>query len=213
MLSGTITAHSDSNVGRAYVFFGKNTDLPIIHLFGDNPATVEAGSTFFSFGAAAQDFIDGDITASIVEGPLDVSTLGAKTVTYDVVNSRGFADHKERIVNVVDTTPPVIDLIGNSPKLVEVNTPYNDLGAIATDNLDGDVTANIVVGGLPINTSVLGSNIVTYDVTDSSGNAAHAERIVTVIDIAPPVITILGDNPATVEVGTSLYRCRRHRTG
>ena len=191
-----------SNVGRAYVFFGKNTDLPIIHLFGDNPATVEAGSTFLPFGAVAQDFVDGDLTDSIVEGPLDVSTLGTKTVTYDVVNSRGFTDHKERIVHVVDTTPPTIDLIGNSPKLVEVGIPYTDLGATALDNLDGDITGNIIVGGLPINTSVLGTSIITYDVTDSSGNAAHAERTVTVIDIAPPVITVLGDNPATVEAGT-----------
>ena len=38
--------------------------------------------------------------------------------------------------------------------------------------MDGDLTASIVTGGLPIDTSVVGNHTVTYDVSDSSGNAA-----------------------------------------
>ena len=49
---------------------------------------------------------------------------------------------------------------------------YNDAGATAADAVDGDLTANIVTGGLPIDTSAVGSHTVTYDVSDSSGNAA-----------------------------------------
>jgi PKD repeat protein len=73
---------------------------------------------------------------------------------------------------------------------VEGGASYTDAGASATDIVDGDLTASIVVGGLPINTSVLGTHTVTYNVTDSSGNAAaQATRTVNVVDTTTPVVT------------------------
>ena len=43
----------------------------------------------------------------------------------------------------------------------------------------------------PVNTSVLGTYTVTYDVTDSSGNeAVQVTRTVIVEDTTPPVITV-----------------------
>ncbi|MCP4166612.1 MAG: DUF5011 domain-containing protein [Chloroflexi bacterium] len=50
---------------------------------------------------------------------------------------------------------------------------YGDAGAAAWDNVDGDITANIVTGGLSeIDTNALGSYTVTYGVSDTSGHAA-----------------------------------------
>ena len=46
--------------------------------------------------------------------------------------------------------------------------------ATASDNYDGDITASIVIDATAVNTAVLGSYSVTYDVTDSSGNPAGA---------------------------------------
>ena len=44
---------------------------------------------------------------------------------------------------------------------------------------------------------------VTYDVTDSSGNAAvQVTRTVNVVDTTVPVITLVGANPQTIEVGS-----------
>lgn len=59
---------------------------------------------------------------------------------------------------------------------LEACSSYVDLGATAFDNLDGDVTAMIVTGGLPIDTSIIGTQTITYDVTDSSGNAAKTKK-------------------------------------
>ena len=42
---------------------------------------------------------------------------------------------------------------------------------LASDNYDGDITADIVTVN-NVDTSVIGSYTVTYNVTDSSGNAA-----------------------------------------
>ncbi len=41
---------------------------------------------------------------------------------------------------VVDTTPPVITLVGANPFTVNQGGTYTDPGATATDNVDGDLT-------------------------------------------------------------------------
>ena len=57
---------------------------------------------------------------------------------------------------------------------------YVDAGATATDEEDGDLTAAIRVSN-PVDTSVAGDYTVSYDVTDSDGNAAATRtRIVRV---------------------------------
>ncbi len=79
-----------------------------------------------------------------------------------------------------DLTPPTITLKGDATVTVTVGDPYTDAGATATDALDGDLTAKIVTTN-PVNTAQVGSYTVTYNVKDSSGNAATpATRTVTV---------------------------------
>jgi chitodextrinase len=82
-----------------------------------------------------------------------------------------------------DTVAPVITLNGASAiNLVEGST-YSELGATATDNVDGDITANIVIGGDVVNTSSVGTYVVTYNVSDAAGNAAaEVTRTVTVTE-------------------------------
>ena len=62
---------------------------------------------------------------------------------------------------------PVITLVGDTQITVEVGTTYTDLGATASDNYDGDITADISVTN-PVDTSVIGSYTVTYNVTDDA---------------------------------------------
>ena len=50
-------------------------------------------------------------------------------------------------VEPADTTAPVITLLGEDPVAITVGDAYVDAGATATDDVDGDITANIVVGG------------------------------------------------------------------
>lgn len=67
---------------------------------------------------------------------------------------------------------PVITLIGNNPLLLTQGDVFTDPGATAADPEDGDITANIVVGGDTIDTSVVGTSTITYNVQDSEGLAA-----------------------------------------
>ena len=125
-----------------------DTTAPVITLVGDTQITVEVGSTYTDLGATASDNYDGDISADIVIGgeSVDTSTVGQYTVTYNVSDSSGNdATEVTRTVNVTDTTAPVITLVGDTQITVEVGSTYTDLGATASDNYDGDITADISV--------------------------------------------------------------------
>ena len=76
-----------------------------------------------------------------------------------------------RTVNVVDTTAPVITLLGEAIVTIEVGTTYTDAGATALDNYDGDLTSSIVIVN-NVDTSTVGTYTLTYNVSDTSGNAA-----------------------------------------
>ncbi len=81
-----------------------------------------------------------------------------------------------------DTTPPVITLKGDNPYTLCVNTQYIDPGATASDNTDGDLTANILVTN-NIVAGVTGQYYVRYNVSDKAGNAAvEVVRTVNVIN-------------------------------
>jgi Txe/YoeB family toxin of Txe-Axe toxin-antitoxin module len=85
---------------------------------------------------------------------------------------------------------------------MEAGTPYLEPGYTSTDDRDGDITANVLVTG-SVDHTVLGSYTLHYNVTDSSGNPAEEKvRTVNVVDRTPPVISLLGDNPMILEMGT-----------
>lgn len=68
--------------------------------------------------------------------------------------------------------PPTIEIIGDPEVSVSVGDIYEDAGATAWDEEDGDISSEVVISGLPVNTSEKGIHMITYDVTDSSGNEA-----------------------------------------
>lgn len=118
-----------------------------------------------------------DSSVAVASQTLTV-TVGAKTTTYTVK------------INVVDTTAPVLQLIGANPAstnlvlfptLVFGDNGYVDPGAIAIDNLDGNISDLIVVTGTAVNTKAVGSYDLTYTVTDAAGNETSVMRTVNVV--------------------------------
>ena len=83
-----------------------------------------------------------------------------------------------------DMVPPVITITGSNPITIEVNTDYVDEGATAEDDIDGDVTNNIIVINNVIDSTV-GVYTVIYEVQDTAGNVSTIERIVNVVDELP----------------------------
>ncbi|MCM3712485.1 S-layer homology domain-containing protein [Alkalihalobacillus oceani] len=72
----------------------------------------------------------------------------------------------------IDKEKPVITLLGDETMSVVRGRSFEDPGATALDNEDGDITSSIVVTG-EVDTTTAGEYILYYDVTDEAGNAAE----------------------------------------
>ncbi|WP_200799155.1 immunoglobulin-like domain-containing protein [Tenacibaculum agarivorans] len=84
-----------------------------------------------------------------------------------------------------DVTPPTITLNGDAMITIVQGNTFTDPGATATDNIDGDISGSIVVGGDTVDVNTIGTYTITYNVSDAAGNAA-SEITRTVEVIAPP---------------------------
>ncbi len=80
-----------------------------------------------------------------------------------------------------DLSTPVIVLDGDDPYIVELGDTYTDPGFSATDDEDGDVSANVTVDDSEVNTEEIGEYSVEYSVTDEAGNVGTATRTVRVV--------------------------------
>ncbi|SDZ37987.1 HYR domain-containing protein, partial [Proteiniborus ethanoligenes] len=93
-------------------------------------------------------------------------------------------------VPVVDTTPPVIS--GVSDKSVLKDSTVDVLaGVTAMDNVDGPVA--VTANPSAIDTSKVGTTVVTYTATDAAGNTATATATFTVVETAVDVTGVTLD--------------------
>lgn len=83
-----------------------------------------------------------------------------------------------------DSTAPVITLVGPDELSLESEEIYEELGAVAQDDTDGDVTNIIQIEGVVSSGS--GVYRIEYSVVDAAGNSARSIRKVTRLEPSPP---------------------------
>jgi autotransporter-associated beta strand protein len=88
-------------------------------------------------------------------------------------------------VTVVDTTAPVITVLGANPATNYATVPFTDPGATALDACAGAVG---VATNNPVNVNSPGTYTITYTATDGFNNATNT-RTVVVLALVQPVIT------------------------
>ncbi len=113
-----------------------------------------------------------DVSAGTFSGN---SVTGISVGASDIVTCT-FINHENHI--------PVITLNVPNPDNILVNDgPYVEPGFLATDLEDGDITADVVVGGDVVDTTTPGTYFITYNVVDSLGAlAVQKTRVVNVSD-------------------------------
>ncbi len=145
--------------------------------------------------------MDGTEIEASVDGYYDLEKLG----TYEVTYKAGYKDKiakKTVTIVVVDTTPPVIELVSDPNNFTSPTVEYVEEGYVATDNYDGDITEAVV--------RVEKDGVVTYVVTDSAGNTAEVKRNIVYKDVIAPVLTLKGETYSAITVGTAYveYGCQ-----
>lgn len=163
--------------------FNHNTDnvAPVINLVGNSDITIEVNSIFNDPGYSCSDNFDKTCNV-VVSGSVDVSKLGKYTLEYNAIDSSGNkAVALKRIVNVVDTTAPVLSLIGDSILYYGLNQLYEELGYNVSDNSNEDI--NVVVDISNLDVTVSGTYDIIYSACDSSKNCTSLIRKVKVQSI------------------------------
>jgi len=155
---------------------------------GQTDITLEVGEAYEEPGATAQlsgTWIDTIPVSVEISGDVTTTVLGDYTVHYRA-SSNGYAVTAFRTVHLVDTQIPEITLVANPDTYTLPGKPYEEEGFSATDNYDGDITELVE--------RVEKDGIVTYTVSDSSGNTKQVTRTIVYHDPEPPVLTLAGDS-------------------
>ena len=142
------------------------------------------GSITFESGAVLSLNIDLPTSASYTlftadEGITGTPILEPAISGYTLKKS---TDGKSLILDLIDTTKPVINLIGASSVNEDYGASYADLGATVDDNKDGSRSLN---GVGSVNTSVPGTYTITFNAIDAAGNVADTVTRTVVVGAAP----------------------------
>ena len=137
--------------------------------------------------------------------------VGSYPITLTTTDSSGNETKTSFIIEVVDTTSPVVTSIADQTK--EVNTSIDSIKIEATDN-SGEAVTN-KVSGLPDGVSFdsetntisgtptkVGNYPITVTTTDVSGNEMTTKFTIKVVDTISPVVTSITDQ--TKEVNTAI---------
>ena len=152
-------------------------------------------------------FVDncgGPVTVTSSHQPGDIFQAGETLVTYTAVDSDLNQTSHSFTVNVLDTTDPTIEEL---PDTIHIPTPVDSCSAIvtwtepvATDC--GNVTAT---SDIPNGSELgIGSHIITYTISDDSGNSTMGSFLVVVSDGEAPTISNM---PLDVTVTNTTSLC------
>merc|ERR1712195_316635 len=145
---------------------------PIIDILGSDLMTIEATyhKNYVDDGATCSDQVDGVISQQVeVSGDVvNLSKIGTYKISYKCKDAAGnAADTLTRTVVVKDTTCPTCTVSGSKTVKREASFPYSDLGAICTDNIDGNLGAAKVAGTFNV------EKVGTYKLTYSTKEMIH----------------------------------------
>lgn len=169
-------------------------------LRGSPEITLEYGEQISDPGAEARFsgtflFKNGiSVPVTVDRSQLENAGLGTYTITYSA-GVLGASATATRSVTLIDTTPPVIELVSDPDGYTKPGETYQEEGFSVMDLCDGDLTDSVQ--------RTETETTVTYTVTDHSGNTTTVTREIIYDDRVAPVITLEGDMEVTLEKGTS----------
>ena len=176
---------------------------PTIDIYAGNktvavPYLVEIGSTFVEPGVSGADIqgVELAVTTTLpteLQGSISGTVGSQYEITYTVTDDVDAVAEATRVVEVQDTTKPVIILNGSTIQYViaDEQLSYTDPGAIGYDNsgggsgASGEYTMNDLTVTGNVNRAVAGTYTITYDLTVGGLTADTMTRTVIVQTFIP----------------------------
>lgn len=151
---------------------------PEIILIGGNDIKLCPLEEFKEPGYSAIDNYDGDISDKVTV------EINVDEVIYEVSDTSNNTTTVIRRLDRNDKEAPVIKLIGSEKVYLTVGSKYIESGYTVTDAYDKQIAEKVRIGGT-VNTGVAGTYVLTYEVTDCSGNMSKVTRTVVVSNPVP----------------------------
>lgn len=137
-----------------------------------------------------------DVTSLIVvNGNVDVTTIGSYVLTYSITDAFGNSAQVQRTVEVVDNVAPTFANIPN-PYPVQVNSMFID----PMTSVDNYYPTVILTSSGNVDTRVRGQYVVEYTSEDASGNVATTTITYEVEDYVAPSISSVGSQVIIADV-------------
>jgi len=147
-----------------------STEYMVVYIATDNAGNI---------GIAERMVVVGGGTP-IYESGIMNNELGTEDIADSTSSLQATSTEEVLVEESIDTIPPEITLLGETIIEIEVDSIYEDAGATANDDIDGDITDQIITIN-NVDTSMPGTYTVIYNVTDVAGNETMAERTVTLV--------------------------------
>ncbi len=180
-------------------------DISQIKLAGEQVVTHEVGTSYSDLGIDYGEFSASEFTVEKIDNVnKNISSLGQFSYTYRLILNKDKTKTVTltRIVNLVDTTAPIINLLGDETVVVESLDAFVDEGVEYSDNHNSKSELTFKKGEITQITENYYK--IDYTVTDTSGNSASVTRYIliqTKTDFSS--VKLIGDEEVRVEVNTT----------
>lgn len=120
------------------------------------------------------------ITVTNNNGELSYTFSENGSFTFELAYGSGLSVSLTATVDWIDRESPVITLRGENPQTIQKSSPYTELGADLTDNIDPNIGEKLIIDASAVDAGTPGTYTVTYSAADSAGNQSHVTRTVIV---------------------------------
>jgi surface protein len=166
---------------------------PVLVIIGVTPFILNIGDTYVESGVTASDNVDEASTITVTTtGEVNSAIIASYIITYTATDTAGNVSTLERTVTVADLVGPVITLNGGNTIVLGQGRDYNELGAKAVDNIDGEMVLPSPTG--TVDNTTIGQYILTYTAADTAGNTTTLVRTIEVVEPRPFITTWKTDN-------------------
>ncbi len=150
-----------------------------VQLVGDKDIYVNINGEYFENGYQGY-FLFLKYNKVLVKDNINTKKIGDYLVEYRIP-FLSFHKSNFRNIHVVDTEPPILEIVGSRYTYVKQHEEYREEGYKATDNIDGDLTETVKIQS-DVDIHTIGNYTIQYTVEDSSKNKTTVTRKVEVIN-------------------------------
>ncbi len=162
---------------------------PSLNIKGNQIIEINYNDVYKDKGATSKYFgknIDKEIK---VKGNVNTKKVGNYIITY-TIRKNIFKVEKQRIVKVIDSKEPSLELTGEDKISICPNKDFIEPGYIGIDEYDGDITKNVK--------TTIKDDKVIYTLKDSSNNEVKKIRTIIKSDTEKPNLELKGNQSTTI---------------